>query len=453
MFDPVKAKLFAGMLLLAGCCAGQNGAVIHSDSRFKADLLVVVAHPDDESAIGGYLARAIFDQHKRVAVIFGTRGNTGGNAYGQEQAASLGLIREIEGRRALATFGVANVWFLNAPDTPGQDVLRALENWNHGSSLEQVVRIVRLTQPAVIATWLPDYTAGENHGDHQAASVLATEAFDAAGDPSRFPAQVTPARNPWGIGNGTEGLQPWQPQKIYYFTDASHVDFLEGKGPTYSALDISPAKHESYALLAAEECSLHLTQIDSGAAAKHALDNDEVAKTYFADPSRLLFGKSHVPSSITGDLFEGVTSQISYTPVSVPATPAPETKLALWGPWYFYANFWREHGLEHLSHLVPPEVLCGASERVTIPIRLPNTGNETLSGDITVSAPPGWKIEWGLGAFHIEPGSVWSAPVVLVAPAQKDADWKDITISAKSPDGSLGSVSVRVQVAQYDLPQ
>src|SRR5919205_684737 len=89
------------------------------DERFKADLLVVVAHPDDETEIGAYMARAIFDEKKRIAVVFGTRGNEGGNAQGQEQAAALGTIREIEARRALEHFGVMNVWFLNGPDTPG----------------------------------------------------------------------------------------------------------------------------------------------------------------------------------------------------------------------------------------------------------------------------------------------------------------------------------------------
>ena len=158
-----------------------------ADERFKADILLIVAHPDDETEVTGYLARAIYDEHRRVAVIFGTRGDGGGNAMGNEQAAALGAEREIEGRRALANFGVMNVWFLTGPDTPGQDVLRSLETWNHGASLAQAVRLIRLTRPEVILTWLPEYVAGENHGDHQAAGVIATEAFDLAGDrrPSR----------------------------------------------------------------------------------------------------------------------------------------------------------------------------------------------------------------------------------------------------------------------------
>ena len=58
------------------------------DDRFKADILVIVAHPDDETEVTGYLARAIFDQQKRVAIIFGTRGNSGGNAAGAGGQAS-----------------------------------------------------------------------------------------------------------------------------------------------------------------------------------------------------------------------------------------------------------------------------------------------------------------------------------------------------------------------------
>ena len=60
------------------------------DARFKADILVIVAHPDDEGMAISYLAKAVLDLHKRVAVVYGTRGDGGGNAIGMEQAASLG---------------------------------------------------------------------------------------------------------------------------------------------------------------------------------------------------------------------------------------------------------------------------------------------------------------------------------------------------------------------------
>ena len=76
-----------------------------ADDRYKADILVVVAHPDDDMAAAPYTARAL-DEGKRVAVIFCTRGNSGPNFLGREQAASLGAVREIEGRRSEAALGV-----------------------------------------------------------------------------------------------------------------------------------------------------------------------------------------------------------------------------------------------------------------------------------------------------------------------------------------------------------
>src|SRR5262245_63938006 len=98
-----------------------------ADDRLKADLLLVLAHPDDDTAVASYLARATIDQKKRVAVVYTTRGESGNNAVGLEQGTALGALREQEARRALATLGVTNVWFLDGRDVASQDPLRSLE--------------------------------------------------------------------------------------------------------------------------------------------------------------------------------------------------------------------------------------------------------------------------------------------------------------------------------------
>src|SRR5437773_3708979 len=105
------------------------------DDRLKADILVIVAHADDDTLLIGYLARAIYDEHKRVAVVFTTGGEHGANRVGYEQATSLALVREMEARSALASLGVLNVWFLDAPNVavPTEDPLGSLEKWPHGS--------------------------------------------------------------------------------------------------------------------------------------------------------------------------------------------------------------------------------------------------------------------------------------------------------------------------------
>ena len=424
------------------------------DARFKADLLVVVAHPDDETEIGAYLARAVFDEKKRVAVIFGTRGNSGGNAEGQEQAAALGAIREIEAREALAHLGVLHVWFLNGLDTPSQNVLNSLETWDHGDSLGRVVRLVRLTRPSVVATWLPDWVAGENHGDHQAAGVIATEAFDLAANPTAFPEQLAMPRDREDTGNLTEGLRPWQPQKIYYFSDANHTDFLKGQGPSYSATDNSPSHHASYARLAAEECAYHLTQGDSGQVARSALAKNDLQ--FFEQPVLFIFGKSYVKSGITSDLFEGVEHKgIDYhRPPGFSLPKLTSAKLELGGPWHFYRGFWQAHGLEHLANLIGPEIMVQPNSRLTIPVRFENPTNVSIDANLSVVLPEKWSPTRPAPAMvSIPPHSSQTVMFEAKSPEAPLKGGHTIAISARSKQESLGLIRIRVEVELGAMPE
>jgi LmbE family N-acetylglucosaminyl deacetylase len=427
---------------------------LHPDERYKADILVVVAHPDDETEITGYLAKAIYEEHRRVAVIFGTRGDGGGNAMGNEQAATLGVEREIEARRALASFGVMNVWFLGGPDTPGQDVLRSLETWHHGAALEQVVRLVRLTRPEVILTWLPVYVAGENHGDHQAAGVIATEAFDLAGDATVYPEQLAAPRQRQSIYNLTEGLHPWQPKKLYFFSDASHTDFLEGKGPRYTTTQVSPSRGVAYSRLAANEMSFHLTQDDTGQLAKQAIAKGDFK--YFEEPVLLVFGKSNVRSTTTGDIFEGIA------PGAAAFVPAPgyhaaeETgvTLALGGPWSFYREFWKAHGLNHLAGLLAtPEVGIAPGEHLHLPVLLQNNTQEAQEVTLSATLPGGWTVAAGQAVYPVEAGGTYPVETVLVSPTKRDPAWQTVTWKAEAAGKTIGSITVRVNLTSGGLPQ
>jgi LmbE family N-acetylglucosaminyl deacetylase len=424
-----------------------------TDPRFKTDILLIVAHPDDETAVSGYLAKAIFDEHKRVSVIFGTRGNGGGNEAGNEQADALSTIREIEVRKALASFGVMQVWFLDGPDTPGQDVLRSLETWHHGAALAKAVRLVRLTRPEVILTWLPLYVAGENHGDHQASSVIATEAFDLAGNPTVFPEQLSQPRDRHNIGNLTEGLHPWQPKKLYFFSDASHTEFQESQGPKYDMKAVSPAKGVSYARICAEEMAYHLTQGDTGQFATDALKKGDLK--FFEEPELLIFGKSLVKSSITGDILEGIMpGAIPYARVR--GYQAPEKtgiSVDLAGPWAFYREFWKAHDIDRVAGLLKePEVMISPGEKLSLPITISNSGPPT---DVTLkpSFPEGWREERGTAIYPVDAQGSYTVQTVLQSPANAAKGWSDITWKAEAGGKEIGSVHMRVQIGGGGLPQ
>src|SRR5580704_8929261 len=293
--------IFALILLCPGLAsaAQEPKALPLPDGRYKVDILLVVAHPDDEGAATPYLARAL-DEGKRVAVVFGTHGSSGANEAGAEQAAALGDVREIEARNALATLGITNVWFLGGKDTASQNVLQSLANWGHGSSLEQLVRIVRLTRPEVILTFLPGTFIGEDHGDHQASGLLATEAFDLAGDPASFPEQLagpTKRLEPY-----LENLRPWQPKKIYYFPDADRGDIFKGKGPDYSVIEISKLSKSPYWRMALDSFRAHQTQAKSFLDKIAQMDEAQIEKMATSDngwgeDQHYVLGKSLVGGS------------------------------------------------------------------------------------------------------------------------------------------------------------
>ena len=160
----MKLSLGVALLLVVALPASsfaQSPQIVRGpDDRMKADILVIVAHPDDEAAVTPYLARAIYDLHKRAAVVFATRGGSGGNDYSREHGPALANIREMEAREACAKLGITNVWFLDGKDTASQNVLNSLANWGHGSNLEKLVGIFRLTQPEIVITWLPSVFIG-----------------------------------------------------------------------------------------------------------------------------------------------------------------------------------------------------------------------------------------------------------------------------------------------------
>jgi LmbE family N-acetylglucosaminyl deacetylase len=437
------------------------------DERYKTDLLLVVAHPDDETGdIAGYLARVIYDQHRRVAVIFINRGQNGGNQAGAEEGNALGSEREIEGRRALASFGIVNVWFLEAPNVSSQNVMNSLERWGHGGVLEQVVRLVRLTRPEVILTWLPALVAGENHADHQAASVIATEAFDMAGDPAIFSEQLV--RDLSG-GQSGEGLLAWQPQKIYYYSDTGDYPdygeepqlpspyrkpFLEGRGPVYSNDEISPTQHVPYSRFAAQETSFYLTQ--EGKVGADAVEKQDFKE--FERPARLIFGKSLVGGSTAGDVFEGIVpGAISWRRTSLPERGKPKgVSLELGGPWKFYQEFWKVHNIEHLADLLPVPEMAIRPDVGYLRFSLLIANNTDTPQEVMIASqlPEGWSDKTRYSAYALAPREAYAVRSVLAPFDTSKEAWHEIKWSLQVNGHENSSVTMRVHMGALGaMPQ
>lgn len=421
------------------------------DMRYKADILVVVAHPDDETLISGYLAKAALDDGKRVEVVLTTRGNGGGNEVSYPQAAALADVREQEARRALESIGVRNVWFLDAPDTPARDihnVLRSLETANHGAILGKVVRLMRLTRPDIVVTFVPLVVYGENHEDHQAAGVIATEAFDMAGDPTRFSEQVAFPDDYRGYGNLTEGLPPWQPQKLYYFSDALHTDFQKGRGLEFDMNRISPSQHVPYARLAALEASSHLTQIGVGEDGVKALKTGDYSE--FNKPEYLLLGKSLVGGSATGDPLEGVRAEgIPFAPVRgyVPPQQSGVT-VQIGGPWAFYRQFRPAHDLATVEEMHPvPEIGIAGGAELPAPLLIYNDSDHDAVVALQIALPEGWRNEGQAMRYPVRAHETYPVRLMLRIPPAAQGSWQELTFTPEG-DSASGSDILRVFVGR-----
>jgi LmbE family N-acetylglucosaminyl deacetylase len=441
-----------------------------ADERFKADILLIVAHPDDEGGATPYLARAIYDEHKKVAVVFTTRGGSGGNDYSREHGPALADIREQEARQACAGLGIANVWFLDGKDTASQNVLNSLANWGHGTNLEALVRIVRLTRPEVIISWLPGIFIGENHGDHQASGVLATEAFDLAGDPVAFPAQIAGASK--RLEPYLENLTPWQPKKIYFFSDASDDAQFIGKGPAYSIREISPSQKKPYWRIALEAAKPHLTQFPAEIHRLSSLSEEQLDKfmtepnhSWWSEPMTLIFGKATVPTEPWEAIFPDAERQKEPQAGARQASVGEDVldskeplRLDLGDPWHFYAAFRHAHKLTSLPTAPAPEIAVKAGSIVEIPVIV--TRRPGASREITLKAtlPSGWKVISGEGKFLLPDEEITHLRVEVQTPEVPTSELKErkadsIGVSGMVGDRSLGDVKLQVLLRSSALPQ
>ena len=181
-------------------------------------LMAVHAHPDDESSKGAAtMAKYVADGVEVLVVTCtgGERGDILNPAMDRpEIKADIGKVREDEMARAREILGVRQSWlgFVDSgfpegdPLPPLPEGCFALEPLETAS--EPLVRAVRDFRPHVMLTY--DEKGGYPHPDHVKCHEVSVEAFEAAGDPERYP----------GAG------EPWQPLKLYYHMTFSKARIL-----------------------------------------------------------------------------------------------------------------------------------------------------------------------------------------------------------------------------------
>ncbi|MFE2755160.1 mycothiol conjugate amidase Mca [Actinosynnema sp. NPDC059335] len=184
----------------------------------KLRMMAVHAHPDDESSKGAAtMARYVAEGHE-VMVVTCTGGEAGSVLNPAldrpEVLANITELRRAEMARAVEILGVQHRW-LGFVDSglPEGDPLPPLPEGCFAlvpleESTPKLVEVIREFRPHVIVTY--DENGGYPHPDHIRCHEVSVAAFDAAGDPERYP----------------ELGEPWQPLKLYYSHGFSRAKLL-----------------------------------------------------------------------------------------------------------------------------------------------------------------------------------------------------------------------------------
>ena len=171
-------------------------------------LMHVHAHPDDESSKGAATTAKYVAEGVDVHVVTCTGGERGSVLNPKmdrpEVRENIAEIRRDEMDRAREILGIEQHWlgFVDSgfpegdPPPPLPDGCFATVPVEEAA--ERLVRLIREIRPHVVTTY--DERGGYPHPDHVMCHNVAVAAFEAAGDPDRFP----------------NAGEPWQPLKLYY---------------------------------------------------------------------------------------------------------------------------------------------------------------------------------------------------------------------------------------------
>jgi mycothiol S-conjugate amidase len=188
-------------------------------------LLTVHAHPDDESSKGAGTVAKYHAAGVRTVLVTATGGEEGDILNPAMDLPGIkdriAEVRRDELAAATQIIGYDEVVMLGyrdsgMPDSPANADPRSFAQALLDEAVARLVEVVRRERPQVIITY-PQDQSGYPHPDHLRVNEISELAFDAAGDPDRYP----------------DRGEPWQPSKLYYVgwsvrrMHAVHEAFLE----------------------------------------------------------------------------------------------------------------------------------------------------------------------------------------------------------------------------------
>jgi mycothiol S-conjugate amidase len=171
-------------------------------------VLTVHAHPDDEASKGSATIARYADEGVHTVLVCCTGGEAGDilnpAVDTPEVRADIEAVRMRELQASADAIGYDSVQMLGYHDSgmPDTDTNRRPDNFANApldEAVGRLVAIIRKERPQVIVTYADDRQFYP-HPDHIRVHEISLPAFDAAGDPAKYP----------------DTGEPWTPSKLYY---------------------------------------------------------------------------------------------------------------------------------------------------------------------------------------------------------------------------------------------
>jgi mycothiol S-conjugate amidase len=283
----------------------------------------VHAHPDDESSKGAGTIARYHDEGVHTVLVTCTGGEEGDilnpAMESPEIRQNIHAVRLGELEAAVSIIGYDELVLLGyrdsgMPDSPSNTHPLCFAQADPDEAVGRLVGVIRRTRPQVIITY-PEDQRGYLHPDHLRVHEISIAAFDAAGDPERYP-EMGPA---------------FQPLKMYYNASMRwnvierHEKFLElGLESPFAERINSPEWKErseepppttiidlsGYELVRREALLAHATQIDP--TSKFWFGLPEYAERALHQVDGYVLARSLVDSvAPEDDLFAGVRDLVA----------------------------------------------------------------------------------------------------------------------------------------------
>ena len=419
----VGALLVAGTLATAPATADSERQVAPPEDPADLDVLFVGAHPDDESGRLSMFGEWAERFGVKTGVVTVTRGEGGGNAVGPEEGPALGLIRESEERRAVGKSDVTDVYNLDKVDfyySVSEPLHR--ETWGHKDSLGRLVRVIRETTPDIVMTMDTAPSPG-NHGGHQEASLLAAEAYYAAGNPKRFPGQIR-----------KEGLDAFAPKKLFS-SGARGSGASPGKNCATTLEPENPAD-DIYGVWSGRRST---TKDKTWAQVEREAQREYASQGWAGFPD-----VDPDPANLTCDFMYQVDSRVPFVRGDLSAEAAPSATMLEGAVLQQHGGLPLGTGLDMSTEQF--EVTPGGSTEVSISLSAPDD-KRLENATAKLRLPDGWKAKRKLTFGDLRKGQTKQRTVTITAADDAATNERVLLAANVSAGGRSGYTNQQLEVA------